>query len=159
MRMENVIDSHDLDRLREHFAEKVIVLGTGCFDILHLGHLHFLQEARQQGDILVVGVNSDDSIKKMKGTCRPVVGETERAALLAAFRCVDYVFIYDHVVVDDWMLALKPNVFAIGEESVSKCPSESATAEQVNARIHVIQRVPSASTTLIVSNIQQLPHG
>ncbi len=143
----------DLRSLRNKLSEQKIILGTGCFDLLHVGHLYFLKEARKQGDVLVVGINSDRSVSAIKGPDRPIIKQDQRAEILAAFRYVDYVFIYDSVVADDCILTLKPDVYAIGEESVNGYPSELAAANSVKARVHVIKRIPSLSTTSVVSNI------
>lgn len=154
MLSENVISIADLPALRERLQGRTIVLATGCFDILHSGHLYFLEDASRQGDVLIVGINSDRAVKVLKGVHRPIVSEGERVNLISAFRCVDYTFIYDDIVADDYIVSLKPDVFAIGEESVGSYPSEPASAKQVGARLHVVTRIPSASTTSIVANIQ-----
>ena len=99
---------------------KKIITANGGFDILHAGHLDLLEEAKQQGDILMIGLNSDASLKEGKGESRPLVGEQERAALLAALACVDYVIIIDapyHGGVPDRLLrAVKPTMHANGAE-------------------------------------------
>lgn len=148
-----VIPVSELGGLRERLARHTIVLATGCFDILHVGHLYFLESAAAQGDVLVVGVNSDRSIKMMKGHDRPIVGQDERAELVSALRYVDYVFIHDSIVADDYIHSLKPDVFVVGEQSVQTYPSESAAAEQIGARVHIVMRKPSLSTTSIMADI------
>ena len=150
----NIISVSDLVTLRERLLGQTIVLATGCFDILHVGHLYFLRDASTQGDVLIVGVNSDRAVKLIKGFGRPIVKQDERAELIAAFRCVDYVFIYDDTVVDDYIIRLKPDIFAIGEESITAYPSESAAAKLVGAKVHSVARIQSASTTSIVKNIR-----
>lgn len=155
MPLENIISVSDLVTLRERLSGQTIVLATGCFDILHVGHLYFLRDASMQGDVLVVGVNSDRAVKMIKGLHRPIIEQDQRAELIAAIRCVDYVFIYDDMVADDYIIRLKPDVFAIGEENVRAYPSESAAARQVGTRVHVVTRIPSASTTSIVTNMQK----
>lgn len=152
---ENIISVSDLVLLRERLSGQIIVLATGCFDILHVGHVYFLRDASMQGDVLVVGVNSDRAVRSIKGLERPVVEQDERAELIAAFRCVDYVFIYDDIVADDYIIRLKPDVFAIGEESVKGYPSESTTAKEIGARVHVVTRIPTSSTTSILTDIQR----
>lgn len=154
MLSENIISVSDLPALRSHLEEQTIVLATGCFDILHSGHLYFLSDASKQGDILVVGLNSDHSIKMIKGNHRPIVGQNERATLVAAIRYVDYVFIFTDTMADKYIYNLKPNVFAIGHESVKAYPSESIAAKQVGARVHIVTRIPSESTTSIVTSIR-----
>ncbi len=153
MPLNNIILFSDLSVLRNQLLEKTIVLGTGCFDLLHIGHLYFLKDAQKQGDVLVVGVNSDYSVGTIKGPDRPIIKEDQRAELVGAFRHVDYVFIYDDVVADECILTLKPNVYAIGEESVDAYPSELAAANHTGTSIHIVKRVPSVSTTSVVMNI------
>jgi rfaE bifunctional protein nucleotidyltransferase chain/domain len=143
----------DLGSLRERFPGRSIVLGTGCFDLLHTGHLYFLQEASRQGDVLVVGLNSDAAVRAIKGANRPILKETERVALVAAFRCVEMAFIFDDTVADESILSLRPDVFVIGEESVDDYPSELSSARSVGARVHIVKRVPGTSTTSIVVSL------
>lgn len=156
MSVENLIAASDLDVLRESLSGRSIVLATGCFDILHVGHVYFLKEARAQGDVLVVGINSDRAVKLIKGPKRPFVGQNDRATILAAFRDVDYVFIFDDTVADNSIARLKPDVFVIGEESMKAYPSESTAAEAIGARVYPISRSPAPSTTSIVTNIKQI---
>lgn len=155
MSVANIIAASELNVLREHLSGRVVVLATGCFDILHVGHIYFLKEARAQGDVLVVGINSDRAVKLIKGQERPIVGQNDRATILAAFRDVNYVFIFDDTVADDSITRLRPNVFAIGEESVKAYPSESIAAEAIGARVHHISRLPAPSTTSIMADIKQ----
>lgn len=153
----NVTTVSELGSLRDRFPGQTIVLGTGCFDLLHAGHLRFLEEARSQGDLLVVGLNSDAAVSAIKGSGRPILKQEERAALVAAFRCVDLAFIFDDTVADDSILSLRPDVFVIGEESVEDYPSELSSARSVGARVHVVRRVPGTSTTSIVVSFNQNP--
>lgn len=153
MSSKNIISFSDLGLLRSQLSEKTVVLGTGCFDLLHVGHLYFLKEARKQGDVLVVGINSDQAVRTIKGPNRPIFSQEERAELIAAFRYVDYVFIYNNVLANDCILNLKPNVYIIGEDSVEAYPSELATAKNCGSNIYVVKRIPSISTTSIVTNI------
>lgn len=154
--MNRIISVEDLPSLRKKFKNKSIVLGTGCFDIVHLGHIYFLEEASKQGDILVVGINSDRSVRILKGQNRPIFDEDQRSRLIAAFRCVDFVFVYDDVTAKDYILSLKPDVFAMGEESVDIYPDEQEAAKKVNARLHIIARRSFPSTTSIVNKIQNI---
>lgn len=140
-------------------AGQRVVLATGCFDIMHVGHVYFLEEASRQGDVLVVGVNGDQSVRAMKGPRRPIVGEVQRATLVAALRCVDYTFVYDSVTADQQIHALAPRVFVTGEESVSQYPAESEAARDVGARVHVVQRMHLYSTTSLMENIQREGQG
>ncbi|MBO3736633.1 adenylyltransferase/cytidyltransferase family protein [Actinoplanes flavus] len=131
-----------------------VVLATGCFDLLHAGHLYFLQQAHRLGDLLIVGVNSDQSVRELKGPDRPIIGEHERAALVAALRWVDRVFLYDEPAADTQIRILRPNVFVIGRESLTAYPSELTAAEAVSAHVHVTDRIHSYSTTSIVDTLR-----
>jgi rfaE bifunctional protein nucleotidyltransferase chain/domain len=153
MLLDNILTFSDLSLLRGNLRGQTIVLGTGCFDLLHIGHLYFLSEASKQADVLVVGLNSDSTVRLIKGLSRPIIKQEQRVAVVAALRSVDWAFIYDDVVADDSILALKPDVFAIGEESVTAYPSEVAAAQNVGGRIHIVKRVPEASTTSVVAEI------
>lgn len=154
MKMNKILSIKDLSSMRQFFKNKIIVLATGCFDILHVGHLYFLKRASEQGDILIVGINSDKSIKIMKGRNRPIVKQSERAQLIAAFDCVDYVFVYDDTSAKDYILSLRPHVFVMGEDSVNKYPDECEATKKIGARLYVIKRMPFSSTTSIVTKIQ-----
>jgi rfaE bifunctional protein nucleotidyltransferase chain/domain len=151
----SVIRFEDLASLRAELGDRTVALGTGCFDIVHVGHVYFINQAAEQADVLVVGVNSDRSVRTIKGEHRPVVGERERAAMLAAMRGVDHVVIYDDVVADDCIRALRPEVYVTGAESVGGYPSELVAARDVGARVHVVDRLPDHSTTSIVAAVQR----
>ena len=100
-----------LDRIR---SEKQIVFTNGCFDLLHVGHVRYLQEARALGDILVVGLNSDSSVKKLKGPDRPVQSEKDRAEILAALACVDYVVVFGEETPLTLIETLAPHILVKG---------------------------------------------
>lgn len=148
-----IVSVNDLASLRSKLREQVIVLGTGCFDLLHTGHLQFLMEAREQGDVLIIGMNTDRAVSIIKGPSRPIIRQDQRVALLAALRFVDYAFIYDDIVVDEHIASLEPDVLAIGEESVKSYPSELAAARSVGARVYVVKRIKSFSTTSVLEGI------
>src|SRR5580704_3026242 len=92
----------------------VIVTTNGCFDILHVGHVHNLKKAKSHGDILIVGINSDASVRRYKGKSRPIVPQRERAEVLAALGAVDYVFIFDDDTPIPWISKIKPHIHAKG---------------------------------------------
>ncbi len=91
-----------------------IVFTNGCFDLLHIGHVRYLQEAKRQGDLLVVGVNSDRSVKALKGPQRPIQTENDRAEILAALGCVDFTIIFDEETPEKLIRQIKPNVLVKG---------------------------------------------
>ncbi len=105
------------DYFREHalkLHQQKIVFTNGCFDVLHFGHVHYLLEARKLGDILVIGLNSDDSVRRLKGPSRPINSEKERAFVLAALACVDYVTLFEEDTPEELIKVVKPDVLVKG---------------------------------------------
>lgn len=94
--------------------QQKVVFTNGCFDVLHFGHVHYLLEARKLGDILVVGLNSDDSVRRLKGPARPINGEKERAFVLAALNCVDYIVIFEEDTPENLIKVVQPDVLVKG---------------------------------------------
>jgi D-beta-D-heptose 7-phosphate kinase/D-beta-D-heptose 1-phosphate adenosyltransferase len=131
---------------------KRIVTINGSFDILHSGHLHILREARDQGDVLIVGVNSDRSVRAYKGADRPYVSERDRAEMLLALRYVDYVHIFDEEVPMPFLEEVKPHVHVNGAEYGADC-IEAPLVRSLGGRVHIVEKVPGLSTTAIASRI------
>lgn len=94
--------------------QQKIVFTNGCFDVLHFGHVHYLLEARKLGDLLVVGLNCDDSVRRLKGPSRPINGEKERAFVLAALNCVDYVVLFEEDTPEELIKIVRPNILVKG---------------------------------------------
>ncbi len=94
--------------------QQKIVFTNGCFDVLHFGHVHYLLQAKELGDILVVGLNSDDSVRRLKGPSRPINGEKERAFVLAALACVDYVVVFEEDTPKELIETVRPDVLVKG---------------------------------------------
>lgn len=137
-----------------------IITVNGTFDLLHAGHLDLLEEAKQQGDVLVVGINSDLSVRAGKGEGRPYIPEQERAALLAALACVDYVVIidapYNGGVPKALLEAVKPVVHVNGSEyGAPETWVEYAVMRAVGAVGYTVQRRPGLATTELIKRIQQ----
>ncbi len=105
-----------LARMLSRRGKQKIVFTNGCFDLLHVGHVRLFKKARSLGDKLVVAVNSDDSVRRLKGSARPLVSEKERAELLASLNCVDYVIVFDEDTPLESILALKPDVLIKGAD-------------------------------------------
>ncbi len=132
---------------------KTVVLTNGHFDILHVGHVDCLQRAKALGDVLIVGLNSDASTRLLKGEKRPIVPQEERAQLLAALQCVDYVIIFEETTAERLLAALKPETYAKGGDwAVEDLPETKAIAEY-GVRIEILPQVPSRSTTDIIATI------
>ena len=106
-------------------AGRRVVLANGCFDLLHVGHVRYLEDARALGDLLIVGVNGDDAVRRLKGPGRPLMPAVERAEMLAALRAVDHVVVFEDDTADRLVALLRPAVHARGRTTrPSPCPSE-----------------------------------
>jgi len=130
-----------------------IVFTNGCFDILHLGHVRYLREAKKMGDILVVGLNTDASVKKLKGGPRPYVSELERAEVLASLECVDYVVLFSELRPDNLIKAVKPNIHVKGGDYKLNQLPERKLVESLGGKIIIIPPIKGRSTTNIVERI------
>lgn len=144
-----VPDRGDLGRrLDAHRAAgRTIVLANGCFDLLHVGHVRYLEAAKREGDVLVVAINTDESVQRNKGAGRPLVPESERAEMLAALRCVDFVTVFGEDTADDLIRALRPNVHAKGTEWTIDNVPEVATVKAIGARVAICGDAKSHSST------------
>lgn len=131
----------------------VVVTTNGCFDVLHLGHLRYLQAARQLGDLLVVAVNSDSSVRQLKGENRPLVPAAERAEMLAGLECVDYVVIFPELTPIDLLSELKPNIHVKGGDYQLEQLVERDVVEANGGKIVVGLNVPGKSTTNLIQVI------
>jgi D-beta-D-heptose 7-phosphate kinase/D-beta-D-heptose 1-phosphate adenosyltransferase len=131
---------------------KRIVTINGSFDLLHAGHVHILREARRQGDVLIVGLNSDQSVRRYKGDGRPFVAEADRAELLLGLRDVDYVHVFDEDVPMPFIEQVKPHVHVNGAEYGEDC-IEAPLVRSLGARLHLIDRLPGLSTSDLAARI------
>ena len=133
---------------------KCVVFTNGCFDLLHRGHVHILREARASGDLLIVGINSDRSVKSIKGPSRPILPQTDRIELIAAMEMVDYVVLFDESDPYQLIAAIKPNVLAKGGDwSAEKIVGADVVTEN-GGRVTVIPYLPGFSTTEIIERIR-----
>jgi rfaE bifunctional protein nucleotidyltransferase chain/domain len=130
-----------------------IVLANGCFDILHVGHTRYLSGARAEGDVLVVAINSDKSVRRLKGEGRPVLPENERAEIVAALESVDYVTIFDEPNVEPLLEALRPNVHAKGTDYTAENVPERAVAERLGIRVAIVGDAKNHSTRDLLANL------
>jgi rfaE bifunctional protein nucleotidyltransferase chain/domain len=137
-------------------GNKVIVLTNGCFDILHSGHLHLLNSAKASGDILVVGINSDRSVKKLKGPDRPLVSEKERAELLANLRVVDFVTIFDEDTASNLLNEIKPDIYIKGGDYNPDNLPEAPVVASFGGRIKFIELAAGKSSTGLIDKIKTL---
>lgn len=155
--MNAVISRSDLQKLANDLRAqgKKIVTTNGCFDLLHVGHIRYLKAARELGDVLIVGLNSDASVRKLKGPERPVNSEDDRAEILASLDCVDYVSIFDENTADEFLKLIKPNIYVKGGDYAPRDLPEAPTAESLGCEIRILQHVPGKSTTSLVEKMKK----
>ncbi|HLI70856.1 MAG TPA: adenylyltransferase/cytidyltransferase family protein [Ktedonobacteraceae bacterium] len=141
------------------------VFTNGCFDLLHLGHVRYLQEARAQGDFLVLGLNSDESVMFLKGPGRPLVPAYERAEILAALACVDYITIFPERTASTLIELLRPAIYVKGGDYAGPSASEpdlmrlpeAASVLAYGGTVHLIPYLAGHSTTELIAAIKRLP--
>lgn len=131
-----------------------IVFTNGCFDLLHVGHLDTLASAKAQGDILIVGLNSDSSVRGLKGPSRPLQPETERAQILAALSCVDYVVIFGEQTPLELLAILRPDVHVKGGDYLASQLPETPLVESWGGRVHIAPVAHGRSTSLLEKGMQ-----
>jgi len=136
---------------------KKIVWTNGCFDIIHIGHIRYLSAAKKLGDILIVGLNSDSSVKKLKGESRPIIKENERAEILSALEMIDYIFIFPETHVDKYIRELQPDIFAKGGDySLETLDKEEVNAiKECGGKIELIKKVEDKSTSKLIEVIKK----
>lgn len=132
---------------------KQVVFTNGCFDLLHAGHVKYLQKARNLGDLLVLGLNSDASVRRLKGEKRPLIGEEERAHILAALDCIDYVVLFDEDTPLKLITALKPHILAKGGDYTADGVVGKDVVEAYGGRVELVSFVDGKSTTNIIERI------
>lgn len=133
----------DLDTLRRHCEDaraqgRTIAFANGCFDLLHVGHTRYLQGARAEGDLLVVGVNADASVRKLKGPERPLQNQDDRSLLVAALHCVDWVTVFTEDTVENLLLALRPHVHCKGTDYTSETVPERDVVKSYGGRVAIV---------------------
>jgi D-glycero-beta-D-manno-heptose 1-phosphate adenylyltransferase len=134
---------------------KRVVLANGCFDILHVGHVRYLEGAKREGDILVVGVNADASVCTLKGPGRPVLDESARARLVASLRAVDYVVLFDEPNVQSLLETIRPHVHAKGTDYTQDTVPEHAISERLGIRTAIVGDRKDHSTRELLEDIRK----
>jgi len=134
---------------------RTVALANGLFDILHVGHLRYLEAAAAEADLLLVGINSDRSARTLKGPSRPVVPEAERAELIAGLACVDYVTVFDDLTVENLLRACRPDVHCKGTDYTVETVPESEIATALGTRIAIVGDAKEHSTRDIISRLKE----
>lgn len=153
-----IVMAEELSGIRDRMdaAGQRLVFTNGCFDLLHAGHVRYLQQARELGDALAVGLNSDRSVRELKGEGRPVNTQDDRAEVLAALGCVDFVVIFDGKRATDVLRAVRPHIYAKGgdytPESLDTGEREALSA--AGAEVRILPLVPGRSTTSVVERLR-----
>lgn len=138
---------------RRHGAQ--IVFANGCFDILHVGHVRYLEAARKLGDLLVVGINSDEQVRNLKGANRPFVPERERAEIIASLRAVDLVTIFTEPTVETLLLMLKPDIHAKGTDYTAETVPERDVVRSYGGRVIIVGDPKDHSSTQMLSQMRE----
>ena len=151
-----VISLEEASVLRAEAAEqgRRLVFTNGCFDLLHVGHVRYLKEASQQGDLLIVGLNDDRSARTVKGPGRPFVVQEERAEILASLECVDYVVIFGESTAEGLVETLKPDVYVKGGNYRLEDLPEAKAVARYGGQVYLTSLIPHRSTSSLISSIR-----
>jgi rfaE bifunctional protein nucleotidyltransferase chain/domain len=131
-----------------------VVLANGCFDTLHVGHVRYLEGARELGDLLIVGINSDAQVARLKGAGRPILPERERAELVASLQAVDLVTIFPEPTVTELLLAMKPDIHAKGTDYTEETVPERDVVRSYGGRIAIVGDPKNHSTSEIIDRLE-----
>lgn len=157
---QKIVDQDRLVSISESMRKqgRKLVLTNGCFDLLHLGHVRYLQEARSFGDALVVALNGDDSVRSLKGNGRPLNTAQNRAEVIAALQSVDHVVIFPELRVTRLIEQVRPAIYVKGGDytTLSLNPEERAALEKVGAQVQIVPFEPGYSTSKMISQIKNL---
>lgn len=133
--------------------KKVVAFANGCFDLLHVGHIRYLKGARAEGDLLIVGINSDASVRKLKGAHRPLQNEQDRALLVAAVYAVDFVVIFPEDTVENLLLALRPDVHCKGTDYTVETVPEREVVKSYGGLVAIVGDPKDHDTTALLARI------
>ena len=135
--------------------KQTVVFTNGCFDIIHPGHIFILEQAKAKGDILIVGLNSDSSIKSFKSSDRPICNQDDRAYVLAALTCVDHIIIFDEDTPEKLIIDITPDILVKGKDYESKQIAGSKHMIDNDKKIELVDIIEGKSTSYIVNNIKK----
>ena len=152
-----LVQRTELDNLLKKLREegKTIVTTNGCFDILHVGHVRYLEKTKSFADVLIVALNSDKSVKSIKGDSRPINNENDRAEVLSGLKSVDYVVLFDEDSPIDLLLQIKPDVYTKGADYTVETLPEAKPIMDAGGRIEFISFVEGKSTTSIIEKMRK----
>jgi D-beta-D-heptose 7-phosphate kinase / D-beta-D-heptose 1-phosphate adenosyltransferase len=155
MMQEKIKRKEDLQRIIEDLKAKGkrIVFTNGCFDLLHLGHIRYLEKAKSLGDILVVGVNSDRSVQSLKGPERPILPEEERAEILSGLECVDYITLFDEPTPLELISSLQPHILVKGGDWAKETTVGREVVERSGGEVVILPFVEGSSTSNLIETI------
>jgi rfaE bifunctional protein nucleotidyltransferase chain/domain len=150
-----ILDRENLtSRIQEEKAMgRRVVLANGCFDVLHAGHVRYLEGARELGDILVVGINSDDQVRKLKGEGRPILPAPERAEIVASLEAVDLVTIFSEPTVTELLLAIRPDIHAKGTDYTEETVPEREVVRSFGGRVRIVGDPKDHSTSELIGRV------
>ena len=148
-----LIDRKSIPNLREKLKNKKIVFTNGCFDILHVGHVRYLTAAKNFGDVLIVGLNTDESVKKLKGESRPINNQDDRAEVLLGLKAVDYVVFFGENTAENIIAEIKPDVYVKGGDYTLDTLPEAKIVQSYGGRVELVNLVAGKSTTNIIEKI------
>ena len=130
-----------------------VVLANGCFDVIHVGHVRYLQGAKELGDVLIVGINSDKQVALLKGAGRPIMGERERAEIVDSIAAVDFVTIFDEPTVESLLLLIKPDVHAKGTDYTVESVPEREVVLSYGGRVAIVGDPKNHSTSQLLGRL------
>ena len=148
-----LIDRKNISNLRGELQGKKIVFTNGCFDILHVGHVRYLTAAKNFGDVLIVGLNTDESVKKLKGASRPINNQDDRAEVLLGLKAVDHVIFFGEDTAENLIAELQPDIYVKGGDYTLETLPEAKIVQAYGGQIELVKLVAGKSTTKIIEKI------
>jgi len=150
-----LIDKNDAAQFCENLRrDNKIVFTNGCFDIIHAGHVRYLTAAKNFGDVLIVGLNSDSSVRQLKGASRPINNQADRAEVLLALKPVDYVIIFDELTAENLIAQVKPDIYVKGGDYTLETLPEAKIVQSYGGRVEFVNLVAGKSTSNIIKKIE-----
>ncbi len=152
---DKIVSFEKIENVKSKLVQKSVIFTNGCFDIIHSGHLTYLSQAKELGDILWIGLNSDSSVRKLKGETRPINPESDRALLLASLVFVDYVTIFPEDTPLNLISKIKPDIHVKGGDYVAEKLPEYEIVQSYGGKIFILPFIEGKSTTSIIEKIRK----